>query len=384
VARHRESGWRSSASAWSTVRRVRVRAGRRCCRSPDRRLLHYRRRSRDSQLSRGSASSRSCTSSATPAGSTNVRPAAGRSTCSAAASRAATPAGNCRHAAAHAGLERRKEQLIMCAFSDSSPAIDAARASKRSPRSSRGNVAAARTRSASRGSTPRGRLRAYKQCRPAHRSPGVLAMARGRADAHRAPALRDARRRGEHNINNHPHPADGGWIVHNGVVRNYERLVRDRRLCPVSECDSEVLGLLIERSDVKIAPAPLRRRGRSDRRRAGDDGIVVAAVRRWSSRVAATRCRSAKQPMASILPPTSSRRTPVHRSCAMTPSASSRGPTAPASSAGRSSCKNQRPHSARCSMTPAAIAEADHELRIATSHRERPDRRACRRCRRRR
>jgi glucosamine 6-phosphate synthetase-like amidotransferase/phosphosugar isomerase protein len=50
----------------------------------------------------------------------------------------------------------------------------------------------------------------------------------------------------EDNINNHPHPADGGWIVHNGVIREYARLVDWFDLYPVSGCDSEVLGLLIE------------------------------------------------------------------------------------------------------------------------------------------
>lgn len=48
------------------------------------------------------------------------------------------------------------------------------------------------------------------------------------------------------NVNNHPHPADGGWIVHNGVVPGYRQTIRDFGLLPVSDCDSEVLGLLIE------------------------------------------------------------------------------------------------------------------------------------------
>jgi glucosamine 6-phosphate synthetase-like amidotransferase/phosphosugar isomerase protein len=50
-------------------------------------------------------------------------------------------------------------------------------------------------------------------------------------------------------VNNHPHPADGGWIVHNGMLHGYRQLVRDHGLLPVSQCDSEVLGLLIERLD---------------------------------------------------------------------------------------------------------------------------------------
>lgn len=49
-----------------------------------------------------------------------------------------------------------------------------------------------------------------------------------------------------HNINNHPHPADGGWIVHNGTIRNHRFLVSSYGLMPSSECDSEVAGLLIE------------------------------------------------------------------------------------------------------------------------------------------
>lgn len=49
------------------------------------------------------------------------------------------------------------------------------------------------------------------------------------------------------NINNHPHPADGGWIVHNGVIGAYEWLLSSMDAVPVTECDSEILGLLIER-----------------------------------------------------------------------------------------------------------------------------------------
>jgi glucosamine 6-phosphate synthetase-like amidotransferase/phosphosugar isomerase protein len=46
-------------------------------------------------------------------------------------------------------------------------------------------------------------------------------------------------------INNHPHPCDGGWYVHNGIVTNARRLIVREQLQPVSECDSEVLGLLL-------------------------------------------------------------------------------------------------------------------------------------------
>src|SRR5262245_1487243 len=72
-----------------------------------------------------------------------------------------------------------------------------------------------------------GRLRSYRQTGRIVDHLGLLAMA---ADArmlighcryatHGAP--------GE-NINNHPHPADGGWIVHNGVLRGYQEAVESQ------------------------------------------------------------------------------------------------------------------------------------------------------------
>ena len=51
----------------------------------------------------------------------------------------------------------------------------------------------------------------------------------------------------EDNRNNHPHPAGRGWFVHNGVVRNHASLIHQFRLAPQTQCDSEVLGLLIAR-----------------------------------------------------------------------------------------------------------------------------------------
>jgi glucosamine--fructose-6-phosphate aminotransferase (isomerizing) len=49
------------------------------------------------------------------------------------------------------------------------------------------------------------------------------------------------------NRNNHPHRAGRGWIVHNGVVMNYEELIARYELSPSTECDSEVLGMLMAR-----------------------------------------------------------------------------------------------------------------------------------------
>jgi glucosamine 6-phosphate synthetase-like amidotransferase/phosphosugar isomerase protein len=53
--------------------------------------------------------------------------------------------------------------------------------------------------------------------------------------------------RPQDNRNNHPHRAGRGWLVHNGVVVNHRRLVRRYGLAPRTECDSEVLGLLMAR-----------------------------------------------------------------------------------------------------------------------------------------
>ena len=54
------------------------------------------------------------------------------------------------------------------------------------------------------------------------------------------------------NLNNHPHPADGGWIVHNGQVRDYFQVVEGLDLYPNTDCDSEVLGLVIEQTEGRM------------------------------------------------------------------------------------------------------------------------------------
>jgi len=92
-----------------------------------------------------------------------------------------------------------------------------------------------------------GRLRMFKQAGRISDHLGILNMA---ADARvlvghcrystSGPASR--------NDNNHPHPADSGWYVHNGVVDNYAELVDEHELHPMTDCDSEALGLMLERS----------------------------------------------------------------------------------------------------------------------------------------
>jgi glutamine---fructose-6-phosphate transaminase (isomerizing) len=59
----------------------------------------------------------------------------------------------------------------------------------------------------------------------------------------------------EVNRNNHPHPAGRGLIVHNGVVHNHRSLAWKYNLQQRTECDSEILGLLMARF-----PGPLGQR----------------------------------------------------------------------------------------------------------------------------
>jgi glucosamine 6-phosphate synthetase-like amidotransferase/phosphosugar isomerase protein len=53
----------------------------------------------------------------------------------------------------------------------------------------------------------------------------------------------------KNNLNNHPHPCDGGWIVHNGQIRHHKDIVLGYGLSTHTDCDSEVFGLMIEESE---------------------------------------------------------------------------------------------------------------------------------------
>ena len=97
----------------------------------------------------------------------------------------------------------------------------------------------------------RGRLKCYKQTGRVSDYLGLLALA---ADARMLVGHCRFATQGspDDNINNHPHPADGGWIVHNGQIRAYRELVDAFDLNPVSACDSEVLGLLVEQAEGNV------------------------------------------------------------------------------------------------------------------------------------
>lgn len=80
------------------------------------------------------------------------------------------------------------------------------------------------------------------------------------------------------NINNHPHPCDGGWIAHNGVVGNYTQLIHDYDLLPNSKCDSEVIGLAIEEA---VDSSLLMRVAQTIN--AVDDGSALAMTGLWNN-----------------------------------------------------------------------------------------------------
>lgn len=50
------------------------------------------------------------------------------------------------------------------------------------------------------------------------------------------------------NRNNHPHAVGSGFFVHNGVILNHQQVVRQYGLVQRTQCDSEVLGLLMARA----------------------------------------------------------------------------------------------------------------------------------------
>jgi glutamine---fructose-6-phosphate transaminase (isomerizing) len=90
-----------------------------------------------------------------------------------------------------------------------------------------------------------GRVRSFKQAGAIGDSLGILSMA---ADAQLLIGHCRYATHGDPRINrnNHPHEFGEGFVVHNGVIHGYESLLLEYALQPRTECDSEVLPLLID------------------------------------------------------------------------------------------------------------------------------------------
>jgi glucosamine 6-phosphate synthetase-like amidotransferase/phosphosugar isomerase protein len=129
---------------------------------------------------------------------------------------------------------------------------------------------------------PGGTIRTFKCPGPATANLGALDACRGatvlvghcRWATHGAP---------EDNRNNHPHTAGRGWFVHNGVVLNHVDLVRKYHLSMRTQCDSEVLGLLMARFPGALGLRAARAAEMSDGR------LVVLGVWRNPARLLIVR-----------------------------------------------------------------------------------------------
>ncbi len=127
-----------------------------------------------------------------------------------------------------------------------------------------------------------GAINAFKRTGPAHDHLGVLER------CHDAVVLIGHCRYATHgsptdNRNNHPHAAGGGYLVHNGVVFNHERLIEQYALRMRSACDSEVLARLMARHAGTIA----RRAAWAAGQAAGD--LAVLGVWRDPARLLVVR-----------------------------------------------------------------------------------------------
>lgn len=84
-----------------------------------------------------------------------------------------------------------------------------------------------------------GRLRSYKQ--PGAIDTGLLwvliedstaVIIHTRYATHGSP---------QNNENNHPHPSDGGWLIHNGTLPDFKEVANSFATPPMTDCDSEAL-----------------------------------------------------------------------------------------------------------------------------------------------
>ena len=127
-----------------------------------------------------------------------------------------------------------------------------------------------------------GKMRTYKQTGRIVDSLALLALA---ADArlmighcryatHGAP---------EDNKNNHPHDGGDSYVVHNGVIQHYRTLVARHSLRMRTDCDSEVLGLMLQ----KFRGKPMARAAKTAREAMGVTPFAMMAL--WPDRMVAAR-----------------------------------------------------------------------------------------------
>jgi glucosamine 6-phosphate synthetase-like amidotransferase/phosphosugar isomerase protein len=128
----------------------------------------------------------------------------------------------------------------------------------------------------------RGRMRSFKQSGAITDSLGLLAMAKDarllighcRYATHGDPA---------NNLNNHPHDGGDAWVVHNGVIGHYRSLLDRHRLTASTDCDSEVLGLMLR----EFNGEPHHRFRRAVDEAKGVSPFVMLAL--WPDRLIAAR-----------------------------------------------------------------------------------------------
>lgn len=87
----------------------------------------------------------------------------------------------------------------------------------------------------------------------------------------------------EDNLNNHPHDARDAWLIHNGVIPHYLELAQRHRLKRHTECDSEVLALML----AKFKGKPIARVKKAVDEATSDVPLSMMAI--WPDRLIAAR-----------------------------------------------------------------------------------------------